>query len=124
MGSGDPHGMHNAHAQAAGLGGMRAAGDLVARMQMTRGMRLPEAKAYVAEKLGVTPFDLGDTAVMTEVRNEYGFGRIHSYAISHPGQANHIEAKFNIARALDVPILSVERFKERTGMTGAAGAAS
>jgi len=113
--------MHNAHAQAAGLGGIRAAGDLVARMQMTRGMRLPEAKAYVAEKLGVAPFDLGDTAVMTEVRNEHGFGRIHSYAISHPWQANFIEAKFNISRVLDLPILSVERFRERTGMTEAPG---
>lgn len=115
--------MHNAHAQAAGLNGIRAAGDLVARMQMTRGMRLPEAKQYVADKLGVTPFDLGDTATMTEVRNEFGFGRIHSYAISHPWQANFIEAKFNISRVLDLPILCVERFKERTGMTEAPGTA-
>ena len=96
----------------------------MARLQMTRGMRLPEAKAYVAEKLGVTPFDLGDTAVMTEVRNEFGFGRIHSYAISHPGKANHIEAKFNISRVLDLPILCVERFKERTGMAEAPASAS
>jgi hypothetical protein len=108
--------MHNAHAQAAGMGGIRAAGDLVARMQMTRGMRLKEAKEYVAGKLGVTPFDLSDPAVMTDVRNERGFGRIHSYAISQPWQANLIEAKFNIARALDVPINCVERFKERTGL--------
>jgi dimethylamine--corrinoid protein Co-methyltransferase len=109
--------MHNAHAQAAGLGGIRAAGDLVARMQMTRGMRLKEAKAYVASKLGVTPFDLGDPAVMTDVRNEFGFGRIHSYAISQPWQPNFIEAKFNIARILEVPINCVERFRERTAMT-------
>ena len=51
---------------------------------------------------------------MTDVRNEHGFGRVHSYAISQPWQANQIEAKFNIARVLDVPINSVERFKERT----------
>jgi hypothetical protein len=106
--------MHNAHAQAAGMGGMRAAGDLVARMQMTRGMRLKEAKDYVAGKLGVTPFDLSDPVVMTDVRNEHGFGRIHSYAISQPWQANQIEAKFNIARVLDVTVNCVERFKERT----------
>jgi dimethylamine--corrinoid protein Co-methyltransferase len=106
--------MHNAHAQAAGMGGMRAAGDLVARLQMTRGMRLAEAKDYVAGKLGVTPFDLSDPVVMTDVRNEYGFGRIHSYAISQPWQANMIEAKVNIARVLDVPINCVERFRERT----------
>ena len=108
--------MHNAHAQAAGMGGIRAGGDLVARMQMTRGMRLKEAKEYVAGKLGVTPFDLSDPAVMTDVRDEFGFGRIHSYAISHPWQPNLIEAKFNIARVLDVTVNCVERFKERTGL--------
>jgi hypothetical protein len=106
--------MHNAHAQAAGMGGMRAAGDLVARMQMTRGMRLKEAKDYVAGKLGVTPFDLSDPVTMTDVRNEHGFGRIHSYAISQPWQANMIEAKVNIARVLDIPINCVKRLEERT----------
>ncbi len=106
--------MEGAHAHAAGMGGYRTAGDLVARMQMTRRMRLKEAKQYVADKLGVTPFDLSDPVVMTDVRNELGFGRIHSYAISQPWQANQIEAKFNIARALDIPINCVERFKERT----------
>ena len=40
---------------------------------------------------------------MTDVRNEHGFGRIHSYAISQPRQANFIEAKFNISRVLDIP---------------------
>ncbi len=118
MGSGDPHGMHNAHAQAASIGGIRAGGDLVARMQMTRGMRLKEAKEYVAGKLGVTPFDLSDPAVMADVRSELGFGRIHSYAISQPGQANQIEAKVNIARVLDVPVNCVERFEQRTAGGG------
>ena len=116
MGSGDPLGMQGTHTQAAGMGGMRAAGDLVARMQMTRGMRLAEAKRCVADKLGVSTFDLSDPAVMTDVRNELGFGRIHSYAISQPGHANFIEAKFNIARILDIPINCVERFKERAGL--------
>ena len=116
MGSGDPLGMQGTHTQAAGMGGMRAAGDLVARMQMTRGMRLAEAKRYVADKLGVSTFDLSDPAVMTDARNEFGFGRIHSYAISQPSQANFIEAKFNIARVLDIPINCVERFKERAGL--------
>ena len=86
---------------------------------MTRGMRLREAKDYVAGKLGVTHFDLSDPVVMTDVRNEHGFGRIHSYAISQPWQANQIEAKFNIARVLDVPINCVEKFKERTTPGGA-----
>ena len=106
------------HTMASGMGGLRAAGDLVARLQMSKGMRIEEAKQYVADKLGVTPFDLSDPAVMTDVRNEYGFGRIHSYAISQPQQANQIEAKFNIARVLDVPVNCVEKFKERTAGGG------
>jgi len=114
--------MQGTHTQAAGMGGMRAAGDLVARMQMTRGMRLREAKQYVAGRLGVSTFDLSDPAVMTEVRDRFGLGRIHSYAISHPGQANFIEAKFNIARVLDVPINCVERFKDRAGLASPATA--
>ena len=109
--------MQGTHTQAAGMGGMRAAGDLVARMQMTRGMRLKEAKQYVAGKLGLSPSDLSDPAVMTDVRGELGFGRIHSYAISQPSQANFIEAKVNISRALDIPINCVEKFKERTGLS-------
>jgi hypothetical protein len=48
------------------------------------------------------------------VRNEYGFGRIHSYAISQPQQANMIEAKFNIARVLEIPVNCVARFGQRT----------
>ena len=119
MGTGDPNGMGMAHALASSMGGIKTAGDLVARMQLKK-MRLKEAKQYVADKLGVTPFDLSDPAVMTDVRNEYGFGRIHSYAISQPQQANQIEAKFNIARVLDVPINCVEKFKERTSAPGLA----
>ena len=53
-------GMPCAHATASGMCGMRAAGDLVARMSDDRGMRIGEAKAYVAERLGVSPFDLSD----------------------------------------------------------------
>ena len=96
------------------MGGMRAAGDLVARMQMTRGMRLKEAKEYVAGKLGVTPFDLSDPVVMTDVRNEYGFGRDPQLRDQPAVAGQQIEAKFNIARVLDVPMNCVERFKERT----------
>jgi len=108
--------MQGTHAQAAGMGGMRAAGDLVARMQM-RGMRLKEAKEHVAGRLGVSPADLSDPAVMTDVRSELGFGRIHSYAISQPAQANFIEAKFNIGRALGIPVNCAERFRERAGLS-------
>ena len=51
-------GMAVTHAIASGMGGMRAAGDLVARMQISRGMKIDAAKAYVAEKLGVAVADL------------------------------------------------------------------
>ena len=48
------YGQAISHGVASGMGGIRAAGDLVARMQITRGMRLPQAKQYVADKLGVS----------------------------------------------------------------------
>ena len=51
MGVGDPFGMAITHAVASGMGGMRAAGDLVARMQIARGMKIDQAKKYVADKL-------------------------------------------------------------------------
>ena len=47
---GDPAGMAIAHSTASGMGGMRTAGDLVARMQMSRSMKIKEAKEYVASK--------------------------------------------------------------------------
>jgi dimethylamine--corrinoid protein Co-methyltransferase len=115
VGVGDPVGMANAHALASGLGGMRAAGDLVARMQMTRGMRLKEAKEYVAGKLGVNTIDLSDPLVMHDVRAELGLGRITVQELTYPDQPGALEAKFHIAEVLDVPINSVERFSERVG---------
>ena len=92
------------------MGGMRVAGDLVARVQMTRGMRIQEAKAYVAEKLGVTVADLTDPIIMTEVRTDLGLGLVTPL----PGVPKGIEAKFNIARVLDIDINCVSRFKDRT----------
>jgi predicted RecB family endonuclease len=62
------------HAHASGMGGMRAAGDLVARMQMTRGMKIKQAKNYVADKLGVAVTDLTDPVIMTEVRDDLQIG--------------------------------------------------
>jgi len=48
------------HMHASGMGGIRTAGDLVARMQMSKKMRLNEAKAYVAGKLKISVADLSD----------------------------------------------------------------
>jgi dimethylamine--corrinoid protein Co-methyltransferase len=102
-------GMSIAHGVAAGMGGIRAAGDLVARMQMARKMRIHEAKAYVAEKLKISPFDLSDPHVMREVREELDIGIITSV----PGCAKGIEAKARIAQLLDIDIASVNRLKEK-----------
>jgi hypothetical protein len=96
------------HAHASGMGGMRAAGDLVARMQMTRGMKIQQAKKYVADKIGVSVPDLTDPVIMTEVRDDLQIGVMTPL----PGCAKGIEAKFRIAEILDIEIGCVRRFKD------------
>jgi dimethylamine--corrinoid protein Co-methyltransferase len=103
------------HALAAGMGGIRTAGDLVARMQMSRGMRLNEAKEHVAGKLGCTVRDLSDSYAMEQLRGEKGLGRILDHSNLHPGEPNAMYAKFRIAELLGIRINSVERFKELAG---------
>ena len=93
------------------MGGIRSAGDLVLRMQLTKGMRLPEAKKYVADILGVDVMDLADCSVMREIRETLDIG----YPMPPDGAAKGIEAKFRIAKLLGIRINSVERFKEKTG---------
>ena len=83
-------------------------------MQMTRRMRLPEAKAYVAEKLGVSPADLSDPVEMSDVRREKGLGTIPTEDTATPSDALAIEAKLNIARVLGVQVRSAERLLELT----------
>jgi dimethylamine--corrinoid protein Co-methyltransferase len=107
---GDPLGMALTHAHASGIGGMRAAGDLVARMQMTRGMKIKEAKEYVAGKLKISVSELTDPVIMSEVRTDLGLGVITPL----PGVPKGIEAKFNTAEVLDIDINCVKRFQERT----------
>lgn len=96
---------------ASGMGGVRTAGDLVARMQMSRNMKINEAKEYVANKLKVSVSDLADPTVMTVVREELGLGCVAQL----PGRPKGIEAKFNIAKVLDIEINSVNKFKQKTG---------
>ena len=117
MGVGDPLGMACSHALASGMGGMRTAGDLVGRLQMTRGMRLNEAKAYVAKKLGCAVADLADPIVMHDVRRDLGLGRIPVQELTYPTHAGAMEAKFRIAEVLDLPINSVTRFIEHAGLS-------
>ena len=106
---GDPLGMAVSHAIASGMGGMRAAGDLVARMQMTRSMKIDEAKKYVADKLGVSVADLTDPVIMTEVREDLDIGSISPL----PGCAKGIEAKLRIAEVLDININCIRRLKDK-----------
>lgn len=111
--------MSATYAAAAGMGGMRTAGDLVARMQMTRGMRLGEAKQLVADRLRVGVGDLSDPLVMGEVRAELGLGRIcFGGSGMFPTQPTAMEAKFRISELFDVPINCVERFRHNAGLAG------
>ena len=98
-----------AHIMAAGMGGIRTAGDLVAWMQMTRKMKLPEAKQHVAEKLGVSILDLTDEDVMYPLREELGIGVVTAKA----GGPKGIMAKARIAKLLGIEINSVNLFKKR-----------
>jgi dimethylamine--corrinoid protein Co-methyltransferase len=100
------------HAHASGMGGLRAAGDLVARMQMARGMKLQQAKEYVADKIGVSVLDLTDPVIMTEVRDDLQIGAMTPL----PGCAKGIEAKFRIAELLDIDIGCVSRFKDKISL--------
>lgn len=108
---GDPFSMGITHAHASGMGGMRGAGDLVARVQMSKGLRIWEAKKYVAEKLKISVSELTDPVIMTEIREDLSLGQMTPL----PGCAKGIEAKFNIQRILDININCVDRFKKRTG---------
>ena len=98
-----------AHIMSSGMGGIRTAGDLVAWMQMTRKMKIAEAKQYVADKLGVAPIDLADEEVMRQVREDLDIGIIISVA----GSAKGIAAKCRIAELLGIEINSVNLFKSK-----------
>ncbi len=106
--------MEATHALAAGMGGVRTAGDLVMRVQLAKKMRINEAKAFVAEKLGVTVEELCDVVTMNDKREELGLGLAH---VEPCAEANAgMEAKFRIQEVLGIKINSVERFKERAGI--------
>ena len=93
------------------MGGIRSAGDLVLRMQLTKSMRLSEAKEYVAKKLGTNVVDLADCSVMLDIRKELDIG----YPMPPAGAAKGVEAKFRIAELLGIKINSVERFRKKAG---------
>ena len=96
---------------AAGMGGIRTAGDLVAWMQMTRKMKIAEAKTYVADKLGIDLIELTNEEVMRQVREDLDIGIITAVA----GSAKGIVAKWKIAELLDIEINSVNFFRSKLG---------
>jgi dimethylamine--corrinoid protein Co-methyltransferase len=101
--------MHIAHIFASGMGGIRTSGDLVAWMQLTKKMKVTEAKKYVAGKLGIELRALTDEETMRQLREDLGIGTTTSVAGSPKG----IRAKLRIAELLDIPINSVELFKSQ-----------
>ena len=82
----------------------------MARMQMTRGLRITEAKTYVADKLGVSVNDLHDPLIMREVREDKKIGILQPAS----GTPKGMEAKYNIAEVLGIKINSVNSSNKRT----------
>ena len=92
------------------MAGIRTAGDLVARMVMT-GMKISEAKEYVASKLGCSVLDLSDEIRMKEIRESLDIGTV----LDRNNAARGIAAKIKIADLLNIRIPSVEKFKKQIG---------
>ena len=84
------------------------------RMQISKKMRIKEAKQYVADKLGLTTVEICDITTMSDVRETLGLGIPHVEPC--PESNIGMEAKFRIANVLDIKINSVERFKQRAGI--------
>ncbi len=98
------------HFLTSGMGGIRSSGDLVARMEFGKNMRVKDAKAYVAKKLGIDVIDIADEFVMRDLREELGIGVVTGV----PGATRGIAAKMNIENLLDIKINSCEKFREKT----------
>mgnify|MGYP002972346247 FL=1 len=105
---GDPVGMDMAHMLASGMGGIRTAGDLVARMEYAKNMKVDKAKEYVAKKLGLSTLDIADEHVMSDLREELKIGVVTGL----PGAPRGIAAKMNIEKLLDIKINSCEKFRQ------------
>jgi len=101
--------MSTAHIMSSGMCGIRTAGDLVAWMQMTRRMKINDAKQYVAGRLGIDINDLSNEDVMQDVRQKFNIGNLCAAADGVKG----ITAKFRIAELLDISINSVNLFKSK-----------
>jgi len=98
------------HFMASGMGGIRSAGDLVARMQFSKNMKIDKAKEYVAKKLGLSTLEIADEHIMRDLREELKIGVVTGV----PGAPRGIAAKMNIERLIDTKINSCEVFREVT----------
>ena len=107
---GDTAGMAVPHYMASGMGGIRSAGDLVARMEYGKNMKVGPAKEYVAKKLGITTMEIADEHIMRDLREELKIGVITGV----PGAPRGIAAKMNIEKLLDIKINSCEIFRQMT----------
>ena len=107
MGTGDSHGVAVAQIVSSCMGGIRTAGDLVAWMQLTRKMKIDQAKEYVAQKLSLNVRDLTNETIMSKIRSEKGIGSVIPDHVEYMG----IAAKSKVAELLDVPIHSVNLYK-------------
>lgn len=90
------------------MGGIRTAGDLVAWMQLTRRMKINQAKAVVAKKLNLEVGSLTDETTMAKKRQELGIGSVIPDHVEYMG----IAAKTRVAKLLDISIRSVNLFQE------------
>ncbi len=92
-----------------GMGGIRTAGDLVARMQFAKNMKIDEAKKYVADKLEVDPFQLTEENYIRDIRDKLGIGIITGL----PGSAMGMSAKMNMEDLLGIKIKNCEHFRNQ-----------
>ena len=76
---------------------------------MTRGMKIAEAKKYVADKLKLSVAEIHDPVVMREIREDCHIGVIQSL----PGLPKGIEAKHHIAGLLNIEVNSLNLFNQR-----------
>ena len=98
------------HYMASGMGGIRTAGDLVARVEYDKNLKVDKAKEYVAKKLGLDSLEIADEYIMRELREELKIGTVTAV----PGVPRGIAAKMNIEKLLDIKINSCEKFRARS----------
>jgi dimethylamine--corrinoid protein Co-methyltransferase len=97
------------------MGGLRTAGDLVARTQMEKKLKIRDAKQYVAQKLRTDLETMTDECAMKELREKLDIGG----TMSSVGTAKGIAAKARIAALCEFKINCVTRFLEKTALSGA-----